>query len=113
MDVYSFGMVMWELLYESVPFDGDINAAQEYVVEEDARPQIVTVGPHASKPIDGEEEDKQIELTEDLANIIRRCWQSDPAVRPTFSKVIKLLHEQLLIFQEEEEWVEREEIIPE
>ena len=24
MDVYSFGMLMWELLYEKVPFDGDI-----------------------------------------------------------------------------------------
>lgn len=38
MDVYSFGMIMWEVLYESIPFDGDLNAATEYIVQEDARP---------------------------------------------------------------------------
>jgi len=42
MDVYSFGLIMWELLYETVPFDGDINSAIEYVVKEDARPRILT-----------------------------------------------------------------------
>lgn len=27
MDVYSFGLIMWELFHEQVPFDGDIAAA--------------------------------------------------------------------------------------
>lgn len=40
MDVYSFGMLMWELLFEKVPFEGDIDMAIEYVVDQDARPQI-------------------------------------------------------------------------
>ena len=32
MDVYSFGITMWETLYESVPFEGEVKAAIEYVV---------------------------------------------------------------------------------
>lgn len=27
MDVYSFGMLMWEVLYEKVPFDSDLKEA--------------------------------------------------------------------------------------
>ena len=29
-----------------------------------------------------------IELTEEIASIIRRCWQSDPLQRPDFKLVI-------------------------
>ena len=43
MDSYSFGMLMWELLYESLPFDGELKSTIEYVVDEDARPRIVTI----------------------------------------------------------------------
>lgn len=43
MDIYSFGMLMWEVLYEKVPFDGVVEDAKEYVVDEDARPMIRTV----------------------------------------------------------------------
>ena len=43
MDVYSFGMLMWEILYEAVPFEGELKDAVEYVVQEDARPRIVTL----------------------------------------------------------------------
>lgn len=46
MDVYSFAMLMWEVLYEKVPFDGEVKTAIEYVVQEDARPLIRTVENH-------------------------------------------------------------------
>ncbi len=42
MDVYSFGMLMWEVLYERLPFEGEVKTAVEYVVSEDARPLIQT-----------------------------------------------------------------------
>lgn len=71
MDVYSFGMLMWEVLYESEPFDGDLKAAQEYVVKEDARPRILT------NTANLEEKQEELILTMELANIIRRCWQTD------------------------------------
>ena len=43
LDIYAFGMIMWEILYESVPFEGVIKDAMEYVVKEDARPLILTM----------------------------------------------------------------------
>lgn len=35
MDVYSFGLIMWELWHEKLPFDGDIKEAIEVVLQED------------------------------------------------------------------------------
>ena len=49
-----------------------------------------------------------IVITEELANVIRRCWQTDPKVRPNFSQVIKMLKEQQMIFQQEEEFIDKE-----
>ncbi len=42
VDVYSFGMILWELWHDHIPFDNDVALCQKYVVEEDARPMIVT-----------------------------------------------------------------------
>ena len=38
MDIYSFGMIMWEMIFEQLPFNGEISSAIEYIVKEDARP---------------------------------------------------------------------------
>ena len=98
MDVYSFGMIMWEVLHEKIPFDGELKTAIEYVVEEDARPLIQTMemdqtqnltqtvdthhGGHNSVYHDASD---ALMLTSDLANIIRRCWQTDPSERMKLS----------------------------
>ena len=42
MDTYSFSMIMWELLHDKQPFDGNLDAAIEFVIDQDARPMIVT-----------------------------------------------------------------------
>lgn len=39
-DIYSFGMILWELWHEHVPFDGELRECQNYVVNEDSRPKI-------------------------------------------------------------------------
>ena len=31
MDVYSFGIIMWELWHECIPFDGDLKIATNIV----------------------------------------------------------------------------------
>jgi hypothetical protein len=41
MDVYSYGMIIWEIWHQNIPFDGDIGTAQEYVVKDESRPKIV------------------------------------------------------------------------
>ena len=55
MDVYSFGFIMWELLHEKVPFDGDLKAATEYVLKEDVRP-LITVEKDDESSDESEEE---------------------------------------------------------
>ena len=45
-DVFTFGMLMWEVLYEQEPFEGDLSSTIEYVLKEDARPRIMTVELH-------------------------------------------------------------------
>lgn len=74
MDVYSFGMIMWEVLYENVPFDGELQAAVEYVVDQDARPLIRTVENYAPDEDDEDQQEEVMLLTEGLANVIRKCW---------------------------------------
>lgn len=41
MDVFSFGMILWELWHELIPFDNDVSLYQQYILQEDARPQII------------------------------------------------------------------------
>ena len=31
-DVYSFGMIMWELWHETIPFDNDVALCQQFVL---------------------------------------------------------------------------------
>ena len=40
MDVYSFGLIMWELWHDKIPFDNDVSEAHEVVLNEDQRPFI-------------------------------------------------------------------------
>ena len=42
MDTYSFAMIMWEMLHDKLPFDGNLDAAIEFVIDQDARPMILT-----------------------------------------------------------------------
>jgi len=41
MDVYSFGVMLWELWHQSIPFDNDIKQATQYVLKEESRPKII------------------------------------------------------------------------
>ena len=43
---------MWEVLYEKIPFEGEVKTAIEYVVDEDARPLILTVENHDQESSD-------------------------------------------------------------
>lgn len=74
MDVYSFSMLMWELWHETVPFDGDLQLCQKYVVQEDSRPMI---------------ESEKLEA--EIVKLIRLCWQANPEQRPKFTQVVKLM----------------------
>lgn len=76
VDVYSFGIVLWELVTGSVPF-ANMTAVQAAfaVVNKGVRPQI----PPDCLPA--------------LGAIMTRCWDTNPEVRPPFTEVVRMLEQ--------------------
>ncbi|XP_062022970.1 serine/threonine-protein kinase STY46 [Rosa rugosa] len=73
-DVFSFAIVLWELLTGKLPYEylTPLQAAVG-VVQKGLRPTI----PKQTHP----------KLTE----LLEKCWQQDPALRPDFSEIIEML----------------------
>ncbi|GBC19873.2 kinase-like domain-containing protein [Rhizophagus irregularis DAOM 181602=DAOM 197198] len=75
-DIYSFGMIMWELIVGRRPF-WDRNHNTELIIEicDGLRPPIITNAP------------------EDYIDLMKECWHSDPEKRPTAVEVLKKIEE--------------------
>ncbi|KAE8981530.1 hypothetical protein PF002_g24224 [Phytophthora fragariae] len=73
-DVYSFAVVLWELLARDVPFKGQTPMQTAMAVaEQQMRPAL----PRQTPP--------------KIAELIEHCWNQDPTRRPDFSSILKVL----------------------
>uniref|UniRef100_A0A7N0SWM8 non-specific serine/threonine protein kinase n=1 Tax=Kalanchoe fedtschenkoi TaxID=63787 RepID=A0A7N0SWM8_KALFE len=76
VDVYSFGLILWEMISGSIPYE-DMNPIQAAfaVVNKKLRPAIPEDCPPAMKAL------------------IEQCWSSHPDKRPDFWQLVKVLEQ--------------------
>ena len=73
-DIYSFGMVCYEVLTGNVPFDGHRIDNYDLVLD-GGRPELPDYVPARMK------------------DMIRRCWHADPVFRPSWTDILQVLTE--------------------
>lgn len=73
-DVFSFGILMWELLTGKIPY--------EYLTPLQAAVGVVQKGLRPTIP-------KHTHAR--LSELLQKCWQQDPAQRPDFSEILETL----------------------
>jgi serine/threonine protein kinase len=75
VDVFSFGVVLWELLTGKHPYSGEEHSQLTLIVE---------VTEHEKRPEIPES------CTPGLRRLIERCWQTESARRPSFHEIVTM-----------------------
>ncbi|RWR74267.1 serine/threonine-protein kinase HT1-like protein [Cinnamomum micranthum f. kanehirae] len=73
VDIYSFSIVLWELLTNRTPFEGMSNLQAAYAAAfKKVRPSVDNI-------------------PEDLVALLESCWDEDPNCRPEFQQITSIL----------------------
>uniref|UniRef100_A0A0D9WL58 Protein kinase domain-containing protein n=1 Tax=Leersia perrieri TaxID=77586 RepID=A0A0D9WL58_9ORYZ len=73
VDVYSFAIVLWELLHNKMPFEGMSNLQAAYAAA------FKNIRPSAD------------DLPGELSEILTTCWKEEPNERPNFTQIVQML----------------------
>lgn len=86
-DVFSFGVVMWELLTWDSPWSKEMNPWT--VVEKIKRGERLPVPEHDQLP--GPDNDCFGEHLDDYIDVVNQCWSQTPTDRPSFKAIVSKL----------------------
>ena len=78
-DVWSFGVLVWEMLTAEVPYNGVEGMAVAYGI---ATGHLKLPIPEGSP--------------EEFERLLGQCWQADPHDRPSFGDILTLLDEEVV-----------------
>mmetsp|Transcript_16744 Transcript_16744/g.37754 ORF Transcript_16744/g.37754 Transcript_16744/m.37754 type:complete len:295 (-) Transcript_16744:90-974(-) len=81
VDVYSFGMILFEIVCREIPFEEEEPAAVGRLTVQGARPDLEAVPP---------------DCPELLRDIMIACWAQEPKKRPAFDKLVPILKQVVL-----------------
>lgn len=76
VDVYSYAMILFEIICREIPFEDEEPAAVGRLTVQGQRPDLEAVPPDCPKA---------------LSNVMIDCWNKDPAARPTMHRVLDIL----------------------
>jgi serine/threonine protein kinase len=86
-DVYSFGIIMWELLMMQKPWSGTPHALIQHLVQTGSRPSL----PSTLSDLPGSRPHEFLPAVEDYIRLMERCWDERVEVRPHFEQVVEEL----------------------
>ena len=73
VDVFSFGTLLWEIVTREVPFDG------------------IDPGDIKNMVLAGKKLECSFSVDKKMADLIHSCRNLEPALRPTFSKIVEVM----------------------
>ena len=79
IDVYSFGILLWQLFSGKIPY---------YEFENDIKNQII----NGSRPSINDIPSYILEEHEEIIELMKACWDTNPRVRPSFGEIIAILY---------------------
>jgi hypothetical protein len=80
-DVFSFGVLLWELFAQEVPFPGKGLFEIVSAISKGKRPPLDRPG-----------------IGSPIKALVSRCWDADPGVRPSFDQIVEDLDACIALF---------------